>query len=487
MRLTDLTEKAGKFEGLDILGLTADSRDVQPGWLFAALPGVKTDGRNFIADAIAHGAVAILAAPGTSLPAGSENIALITDENPRRAFTRIVAKFYPQQPRIIAAVTGTNGKTSTVQFARQIWQQLGEKAASLGTLGVIASGSEKTGTSWTTPDPVTLHSEIAELAHNGVTHLAVEATSHGLDQYRLDGLKVSVAGFTNLTRDHLDYHGDMQTYRAAKARLFSHLLQPGGIAVLNADSPEFPFFEKTCANRGIRVLSFGYKGKDLKLEKRTPNPAGQTLELSVFGKKQKIELPLVGEVQAYNVLTAAGLVLAENPDDQVFRNKVMATLEKLSGVRGRLEFVTMHPSGAAIYVDYAHTPDALETLLAALRPHTQNRLHVVFGCGGDRDRGKRPLMGRIAVDKADVAIVTDDNPRTEDPAFIRSEIMAASPGAIEIGDRAQAIRKAVSELKNGDILVIAGKGHEQGQIIGATVKPFDDASVARDAVRELAA
>ena len=463
-------------------GLTADSRAVEPGFLFAALPGTVADGRAFIGEAVAKGAVAILAPSGTSLPEASRDVTLITDANPRRRFALMAAAFYGRQPDHIAAITGTNGKTSTADFLRQLWSRQGLAAASLGTLGIKAPGGDTYG-ALTTPDPVTLHRILAELAGSGVSHLAMEASSHGLSQFRLDGVAVGAAGFTNLSRDHLDYHKTMAAYLAAKARLFSELLAPTGTAVVNIDGDAGRSIEKTAADAGRQVLSYGTDAGDLRLVERAVLPHGQRLTLSVNGRKVVQELPLIGAFQAMNALCAVGLALALGAGEDA----TLAGLNGLNGVRGRLEQAAVLSNGAAVYVDYAHTPDALETVLTAVRPHVHGRLIAVFGCGGDRDPGKRPQMGAVVQRLADLPIVTDDNPRTEDPAAIRAAIMAACPDGREIGDRAEAIRAGVAALRSGDILVIAGKGHEPGQIVGTEVRPFDDVEVAREAVKGIEA
>jgi UDP-N-acetylmuramoyl-L-alanyl-D-glutamate--2,6-diaminopimelate ligase len=463
-----------------ITGLTADSRKVVPGTLFAALPGTVRDGRDFIAQAIASGAVAILAPKGTRLPAGAGDVALIEDTNPRRRLALLAAAFHGEQPAHIAAVTGTNGKTSTAQFTRQLWQALGHKAGAMGTLGLVADGFPET-PSLTTPDPVALHATLADVARGGVTHLAMEASSHGLDQFRLDGVVVEAAGFTNLTRDHLDYHGTMAAYLQAKLALFDRVMPKGATAVINADIPEFEQIASVAHARKQTVIGFGTAGKELRVIDATPLPHGQRLTLDLFGKRRTLELPLVGRFQVWNALCALGLVIGTGTDAE----RAADCLVNLNGVRGRLEMVATLPNGAAVYVDYAHTPDGLETVLRSVRPHTHGRLSVVFGCGGDRDKGKRPMMGRIAAELADRVIVTDDNPRSEVPATIRAEVMAGCPGATEVDDRAKAIALAVGELGPGDVLVLAGKGHEQGQIIGNEVRPFDDATVARAAVAAL--
>ncbi|HET8729012.1 MAG TPA: UDP-N-acetylmuramoyl-L-alanyl-D-glutamate--2,6-diaminopimelate ligase [Alphaproteobacteria bacterium] len=462
-----------------IAGLTADSRDVRPGFLFAALPGTRADGRAFIADALAAGATRILAPTGTVLPEGAA-AELLTDDNPRRRFALMAAAFYGGQPGTIAAITGTSGKTSTASFTRRIWEMLGERAASLGTLGITAPGFERYG-ALTTPDPVALHASLADLAAAGITHLAMEASSHGLDQFRLDGVRVTVAAFTNLSRDHLDYHGTMEAYLEAKARLFDEVLASEGTAVLNADAPESTVLAARAAKARRKVLTYGAKGGDIRLEEAEPLAHGMRVRLTVGGRPVSTVLPLVGRFQTMNALCALGIVIAGGVDPIA----AAGTLGRLEGVPGRMELVARHPNGAAIYVDYAHKPGALETVLTALRPHTAGDLVCVFGCGGDRDRGKRPLMGAIAARLADRVVVTDDNPRTEDAAGIRAAILEACPGAAEIGDRAEAIRRAIAKLDPGDLLVIAGKGHESGQIVGDEVHPFNDAEQARSAVAAL--
>ena len=461
----------------EIAGLSADSRQIKPGFLFAAWRGSARDGRRFAAEAVARGAVAILTDEPARLDldaAARRRVAIVADPEPQRRLARIAAAFYRRQPKTIAAVTGTNGKTSVTHFTRELWQALGRPAASLGTLGLVDPGGRRPG-ALTTPDPVALHRDLAALAERGIEHVALEASSHGLDQRRLDGVCVAAAAFTNLTRDHLDYHRDFAAYRAAKERLFTELLAADGTAVLNADSPEFPRLAGLCR----RVVGYGTAaGADLRLLGRTPLGDGQRVALDLFGRRRDVSLRLVGEFQAMNALAALGLVVATGaPVDAA-----AAALEGLSSVPGRLQAVPAPAGGAAIFVDYAHTPDALATVLAALRPHATARLLVVFGAGGDRDRGKRPLMGEVAARLADRVIVTDDNPRGEDPAEIRRAILAAAPGAAEIGDRRRAIFAAIGELRPGDVLVIAGKGHESGQIVGGETLPFDDVAVAREAV-----
>jgi UDP-N-acetylmuramoyl-L-alanyl-D-glutamate--2,6-diaminopimelate ligase len=473
-------EPAAALQTLEIRGLSADSRKIAPGDLFAAIPGGRADGRDFIGQAIERGAVAVLTTPGTSLGRHGRPVALVTDQNPRRRLALIAARFFGRQPAVIAAVTGTNGKTSVVEFARQIWSRLGHNAASLGTLGVMPPRLDAPA-SLTTPDPVELHRCLAALARDGVEHLAMEASSHGLDQYRLEGVEIRAAAFTNLSRDHLDYHGGAEAYLAAKLRLFTELVPPGGGAVLNADVPEFETLRAAALARGLKILTYGAGGGDLCLVRTAAAAEGQCLTLKLLGRRHDIALPLPGRFQAANVLAALGLVIATGTDPEA----ALEALPQLGGVAGRLELVARAPSGGQVYVDYAHTPDALRSALEALRRHASGRLCVVFGCGGDRDRGKRPLMGEIARSLADQVIVTDDNPRSEDPAAIRRAILAAAPGALEIGDRAEAIETAVAALGPGDLLVVAGKGHEPGQIVGDRVLPFDDRDMVRDVVARL--
>ncbi len=471
---------AANLADTDIRGLSADSREIAPGYLFAALPGTHEDGRRYIDQAIENGAIAVLAQTGTKLEGRAAPVPLIADDNPRRRLALMAARFYGRQPEVVAAVTGTNGKTSVASFTRQIWRHGGHEAASLGTLGLEPArpGAPK---SLTTPDPVELHRCLAELAEDGVDRLVVEASSHGLDQYRLDGIRIQAAAFTNLSRDHLDYHHDMASYLAAKMRLFDELLAPGGTAVLNADLSIHEELRDRCARRGIEVLSYGIAESDLRLMTQEPAGDGQVLMLDVMGRAHRVELPLAGTFQAFNVLAAIGLAIATGLAPEA----AIEALPRLHGVPGRIELVGRTPRGGRVFVDYAHTPDALQTVLTAIRPHTAARLWVVFGCGGDRDRGKRPFMGEIACRLADRAIVTDDNPRGEDPATIRREILAAATDAEEISERGEAIAMAVAALGPGDVLVIAGKGHESGQIIGDRILPFNDRDVARAAISRL--
>jgi len=465
----------GAVADIEIAGITADSRRVRPGFLFAALPGARADGRAFIAEAVARGAAAVLAPPGTAWPDGIARLPMIEDPAPRRRLALVAARLAGPQPRHLVAVTGTNGKTSTVEFLRQIWQLGGHRAASLGTLGVIAPAPPPNIAGLTTPDPVELAETLAALARDGVDHAAMEASSHGLDQSRLDGVALAAAGFTNLTRDHLDYHGSEAAYRDAKLRLFADLLPANAPAIANSemDAATLEALTAIARRRGLDFGTVGEAGTVLRLLRAIPRPDGQVLEIIAGGTRHEIALALPGRFQADNVLMAAALAISTGEADALSR------LPRLTGVRGRMELAARLPNGAAAYVDYAHTPDALERLLTALRPHTTGRLIVVFGAGGDRDRGKRPLMGAVAARLADAAIVTDDNPRTEDPAAIRAGVAAGCPGAAVIGDRAAAIAAGLSDLGPGDVLAVAGKGHEQGQTIGTTVIPFDDVTAIR--------
>jgi UDP-N-acetylmuramoyl-L-alanyl-D-glutamate--2,6-diaminopimelate ligase len=450
-------------------GLACDSRKVLPGYLFAALPGTRADGPEYITDAVRRGAVAVLGVPQARKAAEALGAKFIADANPRLRLAKLAADYFDAQPDVIAAVTGTNGKTSVSVFLRQIWTSLGRKAASMGTIGVVApSGEIKL--EHTTPDPVALHHLLAQLKGEGVEHLALEASSHGLDQYRLDGVRVRAAAFTNITRDHLDYHASFADYLAAKLRLFTDVLAIGGIAVVNADAEHADVFVRAAQMRDAELLTVGEHGNQLKLLTRQPKADGQILSIEYLERTFEVLLPLEGSFQASNALVAAGLAIGLGEDPE----KVFAALATLRGAPGRLEKVAHGKSGAPIYVDYAHTPDALATVLAAVRPHVEGKLHVVFGCGGDRDAGKRPLMGQIAVRHADTVIVTDDNPRSEDAASIRKQILAGCPAAQDIGDRATAIASAIGGLGGGDALIVAGKGHEAGQIVGSQVRPFSD-------------
>ncbi len=473
MRLNELSPAAPPAE---LLGITADSRAIRPGMIFAALPGARVDGRDFIGPAVAAGAIAVLAPEGTAWPADVPARPMIMAADARRELALIAARLAAAQPACVVAITGTNGKTSTADFLRQIW---GGPAASLGTLGLVAPGFPA-GDSLTTPDPVSLHATLAALARAGVSQLAMEASSHGLDQRRLDGVALTAAGFSNLTRDHLDYHGSMAAYRAAKLRLFDTLLPEGATAAFSTtlDAETRVALQGIAARRRLRLLAAGEGEADLRITAARPLPAGQALVLELAGARHELLLPLPGRFQADNAALAAVLALGCG----MLPDAILAALRGLRGVRGRMELAASL-RGAAAYVDYAHTPDALERVLTALRPHTTGRLHCVFGAGGDRDPGKRPLMGAVVARLADAAIITDDNPRSEEPAAIRAAIRAACPDALEIGDRRAAIAAALEALRPGDVLVVAGKGHESGQTAQGITTPFDDAAV----IRELAA
>jgi len=481
MQLRDLLpdgEYDRRFATLAISGVTADSRKVGRDHLFVAVPGTKADGLQYVGAAVAAGAAAIAAEHAP--PALSDTVAFVKVSNARRALALAAARIYARQPATIAAITGTSGKTSVAAFTRQIWQVLGHAAASIGTVGIVSPRGETYG-SLTTPDPVELHRTLDALAGDGVTHLAIEASSHGLDQHRLDGVRMAAAGFTNLSRDHLDYHPTQDAYREAKLRLFQELLAPGADAVIAVDNPEAPAFVAVAKKAGLRVTSVGRNGEGIRLVDAAVHGFAQTLTLAHHGRSYTVALPLVGAFQVENALVAAGLAIATGSD----AGNVFAALAGLKGAKGRLELVARH-HGAPIFIDYAHKPDALAKALEALRPYVQRRLVLVFGCGGDRDRGKRPIMGAIAAEKADRVIVTDDNPRSENPAAIRAAILAAAPGAREIGDRGEAIRQAVTELEHGDVLLVAGKGHESGQIVGKQILPFTDhaaVTAALDVVR----
>lgn len=496
----DILQAADQIE---VSGVTADSRDVRPGYAFVAIPGTKVDGRAFIGAAAKAGASAIFspkagagekpAHQAVEHPRAQEpttDALVLTVDKPREILAKAAAALFPQQPEQIAAVTGTNGKTSVAQFTCQMWEHLEIKAASLGTLGVSAPGFEDI-PPLTTPDPVALHKGLQRLSQAGYSHLALEASSHGLDQRRLEGMRISAGAFTNLTRDHLDYHHTMENYRAAKLRLFSDLVKTGGLAVANADVPEMRLIREICVDRGLRLLDYGHGAEHLRLLETLPHEAGQEMVFELEGVRHRVDLPLVGSFQAHNVLCALGILLgmsskgARACGDQSCQDRAVEALAGLKGVRGRMEHVGTRAGGGSVFVDYAHTPDALETALTGLKPHVSGRMIAIFGCGGDRDPGKRPQMGAVVKRLADVAILTDDNPRTENPADIRRDARRGAPNALEIGDRRQAISTGIEMLKPGDVLLVAGKGHESGQDIGSKVLPFDDAAVSRELLGDI--
>jgi UDP-N-acetylmuramoyl-L-alanyl-D-glutamate--2,6-diaminopimelate ligase len=480
MKLSELAGgvPSGVSADIDIAGITADSREVRPGFVFAALPGTKVDGAQFIPAALAAGAVAVLAAPDAPVP---EGVSVIRDCEPRRRLAQIAARFYPRQPETLAAVTGTNGKTSVASFLYQIWRAQGLSAASVGTLGVRVDGETRP-LRHTTPEPVELHRILDGLAREGVGHAALEASSHGLAQHRLDGVRLSAAAFTNISRDHLDYHPDFESYFAAKMRLFEDVLPEGAPAVIDVDRPEGARVAALAKARGREVWTVGHAGEAIRVSRPTPDGFGQQVDFVFDGARYSVTLPLAGSFQASNAAIAAGLALATgSAPDAVF-----PALETLRGARGRMELAGHAPSGGGIFIDYAHTPDALDAALRALRPFARGKVAVVFGCGGERDTGKRAEMGAIAQQLAERVYVTDDNPRGEDAAMIRQEIIRAAPGARDIPDRRDAIATAIAELGRGDVLLIAGKGHETGQIVKGHTYPFSDMEAVREVLDEQA-
>ena len=464
---------------MDVMGITSDSRKVEPGFVFVAVRGAKADGARFIDDAVARGAIAVIA--GRDSAENLPDVPIARVDDPRLALAKGAAALFGKQPETMVAVTGTSGKTSVASFTRQIWERVGHAAAFIGTTGVVAPGRDEYG-SLTTPDPVALHKLLAELADEGVTHASMEASSHGLDQRRIDGVRLTAGGFTNLGRDHMDYHPTVEDYHAAKMRLFTDLLPKGAPAVIFADDPWSQATIDVAKSAGLDVLTVGRKGSFLELKRVEHERFRQRAEIACGGTIFEIDLPLAGDFQVANALVAAGLAISTGTTPA----RALLALETLKGASGRLELVGTTGNGAPVYVDYAHKPDALENVLKAVRPFTTGRVVVVFGCGGDRDRGKRPIMGEIASRLADVAIVTDDNPRSEEPASIRAAIMEAAEGALEIGDRRAAIREGVSMLHAGDTLIVAGKGHEEGQTVGEVTLPFSDHEEVRQALRELA-
>lgn len=472
MRLDALIDNLiGEAGAETVTGFAIDHRKVAPGTIFGAFQGARVNGEDYIPQAVAAGAIAIVARPEARV----EGAMHVASPNPRRLFAELAARFFAPFPEVCVAVTGTNGKTSTVELTRQIWRMMGYNSASIGTLGVTTA-EDQVSTGLTTPDIVTFLANMSGLRKEGISHAAFEASSHGLSQYRTEGLPVQAAAFTNLSRDHLDYHGDMDSYFEAKMRLFDEVVMDGGTAVVWADDERSGDVVLRAGRRGLRVLTVGEKGDFLRLASREPTHLGQRLVIAAEGKSHRIDLPLIGGYQAANALCAAGLVIATGGGVA----EVLSFVERLQPVRGRLERAVISRVGAPVYVDYAHTPDGLRAAIEALRPHARGRLIVVFGAGGDRDAGKRPLMGRIAAELADHVIVTDDNPRSEDPAAIRAAVMAGAPGAEEIGGRRAAIAAAIAQAGADDIVLLAGKGHEQGQVIGDSVLPFDDVTVARE-------
>lgn len=463
-------------QDIQLTGITLDSRQVKVGYLFCALPGAHSNGCDYIETAIEKGAKAILLPTGVVFPKTKACVPIYND-NPRYFFSLIAALLYPKHPKHQIAITGTNGKTSTADFIRQLWTLQHYDSATIGTLGVISNTDYRyTGPVLTTPDPITLHQILTKLVEHNIQYLALEASSHGLDQYRLDGLTLEAAGFTNLTRDHLDYHHDFQHYLEAKLRLFKHILPVGGIAAVNADMDQDVLrqIKQIIQDRQQKLRLVGEQGEFLKLISVTPLPEGQKLEIKISaGKQISITLPLLGRYQIDNILLAIALIAQDTIDVE----NLISLLPQLKGVRGRMEQAAILPNGAAIYVDYAHTPDALAHLLQSLRPHTHRNLHIIFGAGGDRDTGKRPLMAQEANKYADHVIITDDNPRTENPELIRQQVKVGAPDALEIAGREEAIAQTIKTLQKDDILVVAGKGHEQGQIIGTTIHPFDDVTI----------
>ena len=467
----NLSELADTISDSEVTGFALDHRKVALGNVFGAFRGSRFNGEDFIAEAVKRGASAIVARPEARV----EGVPHLAAAEPRKLFAELAAKFFAPYPDVIVAVTGTNGKTSTVELTRQLWRMDGRRSASIGTLGVTTADDQvKTGL--TTPDIVTFLSNMAGMERMGISHVAYEASSHGLDQYRAEGVPVKAAAFTNFSRDHLDYHRDMDAYFAAKMRLFDEVVETDGTAVVWTGDPKSDEVIGHAMRRGLKLVTVGPKAETIELESRASTPLGQQLLLRHAGKEHKLSLPLIGAYQMNNVLTAAGLVLATGGDWVT----TLAGMGRVSPVRGRLERAVISHAGAPVYVDYAHTPDAVEAAISALRPHVEGRLITVLGAGGDRDHGKRPDMGAVAARLSDVVIVTDDNPRSEEPAAIRKAVLAGAPGAIEIGDRRQAIGEAIAMAKVGDIVLVAGKGHEQGQIVGDQVLPFDDVTVARE-------
>lgn len=456
---------------LEICGVTSDSREVKPGYLFATLDNGVTSGEQYIPQAIQAGASVILTK--TKPLDVSKNTLFVLTENPNKMFGIILKNFYHSQPQNIAAITGTNGKTSIADFVRQMICALDNNAASMGTLGLIKNNQAPLPYNNTTPGAMTIHKTLKELKQEGVDYLIMETSSHGICQYRISGVDFKVAGFTNLTQDHLDFHKTMQNYYEAKKLLFTEIMPRGGTAVLNADIEVFDDLKNACLNAGHNVISYGHKGKDIQVLNEEPLNNGQNITINYFGKNYDLFVPLAGDFQVMNILCALGIASALTGK----KEELLPLVPQIKGAKGRLQYIGTTAKGGTVYVDYAHTPDAIENILISMRSHTQHKLHILFGCGGDRDKTKRPIMGKIAQNLADFVYVTDDNPRTENPETIRQEIMQGCPQALNIGDREKAIAFAIGKLEKGDILLVAGKGHETGQYINGKVLPFNDQEV----------
>lgn len=457
---------------MDILGATSDSRVVKPGFLFAAVSNGISNGNDYILKAIENGATAILC-EASAIPQQNNDTQFIVSKNPNKDYSKLLSRFYEKQPENICAITGTNGKTSIADFVRQVLTSLGENAASIGTLGLIKGNNAPLPYANTTPGADQLHKDLMALAEDRYNFVAIETSSHGICQYRIGGIKFKAAGFTNLTQDHLDYHKNLRNYFEAKKLLFTDILPVGGTAVLNADIDVFDELKQACLATGKKVIGYGRKGEEIRLLEVTPQSGGQLLKIRYFGETKEIFIPLAGEFQAMNVLCALGLLHVIYGKD----NLLLEAIGKIHGAKGRLEYIGKSQQGGDVYVDYAHTPDALENVICSMRPYTKNKLHIVFGCGGDRDKTKRPLMGNVAEKLADVVYVTDDNPRTENPEDIRNQVMEGCPNARNIGDRKEAIRQAIEQLQYGDVLIVAGKGHETGQYVNGQIIPFSDQEI----------
>lgn len=476
MKLSQLLQNTSlSFENsdLEISGITSDSREVKAGFLFAVLDNGVTNGAQYIPQAVQAGASVILAPKNEQ--ATAENVLFLHSENPNKDFGIMLKNFYQTQPQNIAAITGTNGKTSIADFVRQMIFTLGDNAASMGTLGLIKNDQAPLPFNNTTPGAMTIHKTLHDLKQDGFEYLIMETSSHGICQYRVSGVDFKVAGFTNLTQDHLDFHKTMQNYYEAKKLLFTDIMPKGGTAVLNADIQVFEDLQKACLAAGHKVISYGHKGKDIQVLQEEPLNNGQNIKINYFGKIYDLFVPLAGDFQVMNILCALGIASALTGK----KEELLSLVPKIKGAKGRLQYIGTTAKGGAVYVDYAHTPDAIENILISMRSHTQNKLHILFGCGGDRDKTKRPIMGKIAQDLADFVYVADDNPRTENPETIRQEIMQGCPNALNLGDREKAIAYAMNQLEKGDVLLVAGKGHETGQYINGKILPFNDEEVVK--------